>query len=107
MSKTANWSYTNTALVKPFISKDEWGKSIYGEEFEIKCTWSAAKEEKRNNSQLGLEIVTKFEIFTEDDRPKKLDLIKIATSDVWEEVVNRIEFDMSFFNEAPDYKITV
>ena len=42
MSNTANWSYTNTATIKPFLSLDLMtGVKVYGEPYDIACTWVA------------------------------------------------------------------
>ena len=36
MSATANWSYTNIATVRPFVSIDmRTGETVYGPEFDI------------------------------------------------------------------------
>lgn len=104
MSATANWSYTNTATVKPFISIDQWsGETTYGEEFEIACTWTAKSEQMRDDK--GKEFVTKNIIYTEDARPKHLDLIRLNGKDDFQEIRAVNEFDMSFFSELPDYEL--
>ncbi|MBL4278848.1 hypothetical protein H8F10_13075 [Vibrio fluvialis] len=104
MSNTANWSYTNTAIVRPLISFDQWTQqSIYGDEYEIACTWEAKSEQMRDSN--GAEFVTKNIIYTEDVRPKHLDLIKLNGKDNFEEIRDVTEWDMSFFGETPDYKV--
>lgn len=104
MSNTANWSYTNTAIVRPLVSFDQWTQqSIYGDEYEIACTWEAKSEQMRDSN--GAEFVTKNIIYTEDARPKHLDLIKLNGKDNFEEIRAVNEFDMSFFGESPDYKV--
>lgn len=105
MSKTANWSYTNTATIRPYIGrKDYTGEEVYGDEYEIACTWEAKSEQARDDR--GIEFVTRNIIYTEDLRPKKLDLIRLSTSDKWEEIRDRSEWDMSFFGEDPDVRLT-
>lgn len=104
MSKTSEWVYTNTATIKPFISLDQWdGEAVYGEEYEIACTWTAKSEQMRDDK--GQEFVSKNEIFTEDNRPKYLDMIMLNGDDKWQEIRAVTGFDMSFFSETPDYKL--
>lgn len=102
MSNTANWSYTNSATVKPFLSLDMMtGVKVYGEPYEIACTWVAKSAQTRDND--GQEFVSRFEVYTEDDRPQYLDLILLSGDDEWQEVRARTHWDMSFFGEKPDY----
>ncbi|MCO7020294.1 hypothetical protein [Vibrio paracholerae] len=104
MSSTAAWSYTNTAKVKPLIGFDQWTQeTTYGEEYEIACTWEAKSEQMRDSN--GAEFVTKNIIYTEDARPKHLDLIKLNGKDNFEEIRAVNSFDMSFFNETPDFEL--
>lgn len=104
MSATANWSYSNKATVKPFISIDSWNNTtVYGDEFTIKCTWTAESSQERDSD--GAEFVSQHIIYTEDNRPKKLDLIQLNGHDDWEEIRAVTEWDMSPFGETPDYKV--
>lgn len=104
MSKTANWSYTNTATVKPLLGFDQWTQqSTYGDEYIINCTWEAKSEQMRDSE--GNEFVTKNIIYTEDSRPNYLDLIKLNGKDDFEEIRSVTEWDMSFFGETPDFKV--
>nr|MBO2511803.1 hypothetical protein [Gammaproteobacteria bacterium] len=104
MSKTASWSYTNTATVKPFVSIDPMTQeSIYGEEYQIACTWTAKSEQARDDN--GAEFVSRHEIFTEDPRPKYLDKIQLNGSTEWEEIRSVTGWDMSPFGETPDYRL--
>lgn len=111
MSNTANWSYTNTARVRPLIGyNQETQAKQYGEEYEIACTWSAPKDIKQAAGGMsganGLENQFKFEIYTEDKRPQQNDLICINNGDNdWQEILYRMDWDMSFFGETPDYKL--
>ncbi|MCO3960266.1 hypothetical protein FA108_32280, partial [Pseudomonas aeruginosa] len=53
MSTTANWSYTNTATVRPFLHFDlSTQEAVYGPEYEIACTWVAKGEQVRDNNCL-------------------------------------------------------
>lgn len=102
MSTTANWSYTNTATVRPFLHFDlSTQEAVYGPEYEIACTWVAKGEQVRDNS--GAEFVSRHQIFTEDRRPKYLDLIHFDGSYGWEEIRSVTNWDMSFFGEQPDF----
>lgn len=108
MSATANWSYTNIATVKPFVSIDMMsGQTIYGEPFEIACTWAAKNEMMRaeggQSGAQGAEFISRHMIYTEDKRPKYLDLIQFDGSDGWEEIRSVTNWDMSFFGEEPDF----
>ena len=104
MSSTAAWSYTNTAKVKPLIGFDQWTQEItYGEEYEIACTWTAKSEQMTDAD--GKEFVSRHEIFTEDARPKYLDMIRLKGHSNWEKIRSKTEWDMSPFGEAPDYKV--
>jgi hypothetical protein len=107
LSKTANWSYTNTATIKPFVSIDLMTQeTIYGEEYQIACTWTAKSEQARDDN--GAEFVSRHEIFTEDPRPKYLDMVLLNGDDPatgWQEIRSRTWWDMSFFGETPDYRL--
>lgn len=104
MSQTAAWSYTNSATVKPFVSKDQWGGGVtYGTPYEIACTWEADNSLQRDAN--GAEFVGRHTFYTEDARPKPLDMIQRAGAADWEEIRSRLEWDMSPFAEAPDYKL--
>jgi len=110
MSATANWSYTNVATVRPFLSLDQWtGQAVYGEPYEIACTWTADNSQERmaggQGGSQGAEFIAKHTIFTEDRRPKYLDLIMFDGSDGWEEIRAVTTWDMSPFGEEPDFKL--
>lgn len=112
MSETANWSYTNVATVKPYLGIEEWtGKKLYGEPYEIACTW-AIDGLQRESGQGGGGVLSGSErvitnvIYTEDLRPKELDLISLADSNSFNEIKKRVEYDMSFFDEIPDVVLT-
>lgn len=100
MSSTANWSYTNVATIRPRISESEWGGVEYGPEYEIACTWSAKSEQVRDAN--GAEFVCRHQIYTEDRRPRFLDLISFDGSNGWEQIRSVTQWDMSFFDEEPD-----
>lgn len=105
MSTTANWSYTNTATVRPFVSEDTFnGEIVYGDEFEIACTWAAESKEMRDAT--GAEFVSSYIIWSEDNRPKHRDLIKLNTTAPtdWQEIRSHMEWDCSFFGELPDFR---
>ena len=108
MSEVARWSYQNTATVRPFAGRDDWtGTSTYGEPFEIACTWTAAAEQVRESTPNGAEFVAKHLIFTEDKRPKYLDLIQLNGHADWEEIRAVTEWDMSSLGEpdSPDFRL--
>lgn len=105
MSSIANWSYTNTARVRPFISSDDFdGETLYGEEYTIRCTWAAESKEQRDAN--GVEFVSAYIIWSEDPRPKYRDLILLNTEQEtdWQEVKSHMQWDMSMFQDTPDYR---
>jgi len=104
VSNTASWSYTNTATVKPFVSIDLMsGVTVYGAEFQIACTWTAESTQHRDSN--GAEFVSRHVVFTEDARPKHLDLISFDGSNGWQEIRSVTNWDMSPFGETPDFKL--
>jgi len=44
MSETANWSYTNTATVKPYVGMDDWGGSVF---------WRTVRDRLHLGGQIG------------------------------------------------------
>lgn len=111
MSAISRWSYTNTATVKPFVSEDgENGGITYGTPYEIACTWTAESKEYREAGApagRGIDFVSTFTIFTEDERPRYKDQILINEPDApWQEIRLRLIWDMSMFDgDIPDYKL--
>lgn len=110
MSNTANWSYTNIAIVKPFENIDQWnGQIVYGEPYEIDCTWTAEAKMERESGGVGgargAEFISKNIIFTEDPRPKYLDMIQLGGVGEFQEIRSVTDWDMSFFGETPDFKL--
>lgn len=104
MSATANWSYANTATVKPFLHLDQWsGQKVFGPEYEIDCTWAATTEEASDAE--GKTFVSKYEVFTEHPGIKHLDQIRLSGQEEWMTVRLVTEWDMSFFGESNDYKV--
>lgn len=112
MSNTANWSYANVATVYPFTGYDgENNVNTYGEPYLIACTW---KDEAKNLvDNEGIEFISISSFYTEDNRPKRGDFIGKGdlTAQVDPMAVKACkikavkEFDMSFFNEKPDYEV--
>lgn len=111
MSSIARWSYKNTALIRPFESEDpENGGVVYGDEYEIACTWAAAAKEDRTSSSSGSsgsEWVPAYVIWSEDARPKHRDLILLNSVPPvgWQEVRERMIWDMAMFDDTPDYRL--
>ncbi|HCF2125413.1 TPA: hypothetical protein NH984_006374, partial [Pseudomonas aeruginosa] len=69
--------------------------------------WTAKSEQMREeggqSGARGAEFVSRHQIFTEDRRPKYLDLIQFDGSNGWEEIRSVTNWDMSFFGEQPDF----
>lgn len=106
MSSVARWSYKNTATVRPFVSEDSYsGAIVYGDEYEIACTWAAESKQMRDAN--GAEFVSQYIIWSEDARPKHRDLIllnTVATTD-WQEIRSHMEWDMLCLGDpVPDFR---
>lgn len=105
MSLIARWSYKNTATVKPYLGEDlENGGTLYGDPFEIACTWAA--ESKQMRDAKGAEFVSNYVIWSEDARPKYRDMILLNTEQLteWQEIRSHMQWDMSPFGDVPDYR---
>ena len=109
MSSIARWTYTNTATVKPFNGMDMWGNESYGTEYEIACTWTAVDSDERmmggQSGAGGSELILKHEVYTEDARPKYMDMILLNGATEWEKIRERTGWDMSPFADTPDFKL--
>jgi hypothetical protein len=105
VSKTANWVYTNTATVRPWIGENGvTGEIDYGPDYEIACTWTA--EAKLTTANNGEEFMSTNVIYTEDGRPRCQDKILINDPVAgWQEIRALTSWDMSFFGESNDYKL--
>lgn len=105
MSSISRWSYKNTATVKPYLGEDlENGGTLYGDPFEIACTWAA--ESKQMRDATGAEFVSNYVIWSEDPRPKYRDMILLNTEHLteWQEIRSHMEWDMAMFSDTPDYR---
>lgn len=110
-STTSGWANTNIATVRPRGETDtENGGVAWGAEYEIECTWRAPQGEARTkvSDSQGKDVVPKWDVFTEDVRPRIHDMIRInATILEWREILDRNEDDMSMFNEPPAFSLKV
>ncbi|EPN8591858.1 hypothetical protein ACT377_002930 [Escherichia coli] len=118
MSKIARFSYKALATIYP-VTYDDWNNSkVYGQPYLIDCAWTAT--EGKDEDERGSETDVSYIIFTEllynlqpVERPRKGWMIApgdtTAFSDPLEaganEISGVIEWDMSMFNDTPDYKI--
>lgn len=104
MSSIARWSYKGTATIRPFLGIDLMsGATEYGPEFTIACNWIAESKQERDDQ--GAEFVSRHIIYTEDDRPKYLDMIRLGESSQWEEIRAKTGWDMEMFNDSMDFKL--
>lgn len=108
MSSIASWSYTNKATVKPVIGRDKYGEPEFGEPYEIACGWSMGGQNWGANSKIGMadggqEFIVRYEIYTEDPRPKYLDHVRLEGHELWEEIKSAREWEMSAFDDTSDY----
>lgn len=106
---TAGWANTNTATVQARGDTDtENGGTIWGQPYQIECTWRMPKEQKVLSDSQGREVVTAWEVYTEDSRPRPFDRIRLnSTNPEWREILGTNEDDMSFFNEPPTFRLDV
>ena len=105
MSSIARWSYKNTAMVRPWLGQDlENGGALYGDAYEIACTWAA--ESKQMRDATGAEFVSNYIIWSEDARPKYRDVILLSTENetTWQEIRSHMAWDMAMFSDVPDYR---
>lgn len=107
MSSIARWSYKYRATIRPFLAHDSrTGVNSYGPEYVILCSVAAATAEDRGaGGSNGIEFIARHVIYTEDARPKKLDMVQFEGSDGWEEIRDRTMWEMAAFNDTPDYKL--
>jgi len=106
MSSIARWTYVNVAKIRPFEGINlETQTPEYGEEYEILCDYIGSSEQARSND--GAEFITRHTIYTEDKRPKFLDLILLPGTDDWQEVRSHTEYPMGAFDEpdSPDFRM--
>lgn len=81
MSELANWSYTSTATVYPFVDEDLFnGGALFGDPYTIACTWKFGGGAIRRTAggqggALGDEFVANMLVYTEDTRPTYRDEI--------------------------------
>ena len=77
MSAAANWSYTATATLWPWLGRDDWtGKETFGPPELVACDYSA-KSERRTDAR-GDEFVTRQLIYTERAGIKQQDRVLIG-----------------------------
>lgn len=77
MSAAANWSYTATATLWPWLDRGDWtGVESFGPPELIACSYSV-KAERRTDGR-GVEFVTRQLIYTERDGIKQGDRILIG-----------------------------
>lgn len=106
MSSLGRWSYKNTATVRPFLGMDGMTQeSSYGPDFTIACNWIARSDQMRSDD--GAEFVSRHLIYTEDARPKYLDLVMLPGIDGWQEIRSKTQWEMLAFGdgEIPDYML--
>lgn len=104
MSSIARWSYTERATVRPFVSRNgATNQVIYGEPYEIMCDFAAKAEQFRDEK--GNEFVSRYLIYTEDQRPKAFDEITLIFPDTKpQEIRAKTIWPMSAFQgDIPDF----
>lgn len=106
MSSIANWSYTYQATVTPFLDiNGVTGKPEFGDPYNIMCNVAAIEDEKRQSAPNGHELVGKHVIYTEDGRPQEGDMIEFEGSNGKQKILHRTFWEMTAFDDTPDYKL--
>ena len=110
MSSIARWTYTDIATVTPYVSIDGvTGATNYGTPYTIKCNVTAITSSaiKATGGIDGDEWIGTHTIYTEDDRPRKGDLISFDGSDGAQIIRDRTFWSMTAFGatETPDFKL--
>lgn len=107
MSSLASWSYKAVATVRPWLGEDtEQGGEVFGEPYEILCSWEAGGKERRDAN--GQEFVPRFELWTEANTPKHQDRITIAGTPVQDLEIRDIQgYGMEMFDDLPDYRLSL
>ena len=114
MSSIARWTYTDNATVTPRIGIDGvTGIDTYGMPYTIKCNVTAITSsdiKPTGGAATGIdgdEWIGTHTIYTEDDRPRKGDLISFDGSDGAQIIRDRTFWSMTAFGatETPDFKL--
>lgn len=107
VSSIAAWSYRAIATVRPYLGEDtEEGGIVYGEPYEIACSWEAGGNERQDAN--GDEFVSTYELWTGDARPKHNDRVTVAGTLIADLPVRQVQgFGMEMFNDVPDYRIAL
>lgn len=91
-------------MVRPFLGLDQWTQeATYGEPYQIACNWIAKSEQARADD--GAEFVSRHIVYTEDARPKFLDLVLLEGETIWEEVRSKTGWDMNMFQDTMDFML--
>ncbi|WP_106478110.1 hypothetical protein [Phytohalomonas tamaricis] len=110
MSKTANWSYQNVATIWPEGERDPVTRQpTWGEPFTIACTFEAGGDLQADDN--GQQFSPRYTVYHEDQRTIAVGsriLIGVESADTTppssaESVRRTGMWDMSFFNEEPDF----
>ncbi len=109
MSTLANWSYKAVATVRPWLGEDtEQGGEVFGEPYEILCSWEAGGKEQRLISSTGVPFLPTFELWTESALPKHLDRITIAGTPIQDVEIRAVQgYGMEMFDDLPDYRLSL
>jgi len=81
------------------------GESVYGDEYEFLCDYEVKSEQTRSDD--GAEFTSRHIIYTEDPRPKFLDMILLPLAADWQEVRLHGAWPMGAFDEpdSPDFRL--
>ncbi|ENO7490614.1 hypothetical protein ACB453_001341 [Escherichia coli] len=118
MSKIARFSYKALATIYP-VTRDDWTNSdVYGAPYLIDCSWERTDGTATDTN--GNEVSNTITVFTEllhnmqpVQRPEKGWMIATGdTTDISDPlaaganvITGIVEWNMSMFNDTPDYKI--
>lgn len=105
MSRIGARFSNNKAYVKPFLGVDpRTHQRLYGDEYEIKCTWTHKSETMLDED--GNQFISRTQVWNQDPRPKRFDLIRLNGHSNYIEIKHVTEWDMMCLRmKEPEYRI--
>lgn len=116
MSSIARWTYTSTLTIWPAADVDQYGQPTYGTPYTIQGSWEAGGDTRTDDN--GTEFVPNSTYYFEAEdgasiipernwHIKRGDHTAIAQPSSDAEKIKKVDgWDMSAFNEIPDWQIS-
>lgn len=95
--------------MRPWLGEDtEQGGEVFGEPYEIACSWEAGGQEQRLLTSTGIPFLPRFELWTEATTVKHKDRVTVVGTPVEDLEVRDVQaFGMEMFDDIPDYRISL